>query len=248
MINKLIILCFPIFLLAVVNPYKQLDVNEKTNLLVNYFINKDLRDIIPRAPIKESIKDNSPINPVKYEQYYSYIQRLKAINDAREEEQRDIDEKYAGKVGFYNGKLKKLKKYYSKEENLHPILQNSFNKVYKILYGKPKLKDIKYDKTIHKITATVWVDNIYGYLKWNEKKITIDIPIDMEKEFIEKNRMAKVFINFIYKNNLLKIKDATIIFNKQEYKANFIKKINKSNKLIIKINNDIFKLIKLEDK
>ena len=248
MIKKLILLCLPLFLFAINDPYKELNVDEKINLLVNYFLNKDLKKIVPPKPIKESIKDDSPINPVKYELYFSYIQRLKAINDSRKEEQQNIDEKYAGQIGFYNGKLKKLKKHYDKEENLHPILQNSFNKVYKILYGKPKLKDVKYDKTINKITATVWVESIYDYMNWKERKITIEMPSNIKDIFIDKNRMSKILINYEYKDNLLKIKDLSITFNEKIYKANFINQINNTIKLVIKINDDIFKFIKIEDK
>ena len=247
-VNKLLILCLPIFLYAVDNPYTQLSVDEKVNLLVNYFINKDLKNIIPAVPIKESIKDDSPINPVKYELYFSYIQRLKAINDSRIEEQNNIDVKYEGEIGFYNGKLKKLKHYYAKKENLHPILQNSFNKTYKILYGQPKLKDVSFDTTTDKTIGTVWIDSIYGYLTQKEKKITIDIPKELRDAFIIKNRISKVFINFNFSDNLLKPKNLTILYDEKEYNANFIKKINRSIKLEIKINNDIFKPVKIEDK
>ncbi|MEA3554622.1 MAG: hypothetical protein U9R39_09550 [Campylobacterota bacterium] len=247
-LNKILILCFPIFLYAVSNPYTELKIDEKVNLLVNFFLNKELKNIIPKEPIKESIKDDSPINPIKYELYFSYIQRLKAINDSRAQEQKDIDEKYAGKIGFYNGKLKTLKKYYNKEENLHPILQNSFNKVYKILYGKPKLKDVSFDPLTKKVTATVWVGSIYGYLKWDEKKITIDIPEDIRDIFIEENRMSKIFLNYDFTNNILKLKNLTILYDEKLYKANFVNKINKSIKLVIKINDDIFRLVKIEDK
>jgi|GEM_PF-2472342 len=246
-LNKILILCLPIFLYAVDNPYTKLKVDEKVNLLVNYFVNKELKAIIPPKPIKESIKDDSPINPVKYELYFSYIQRLKAINDSRIEEQKSIDEKHAGKIGFYNGKSNRLKLFYEKEENLHPILQNSFNKVYKILYGKPKLKNLKFNKQSGKITATVWVDSIYNYQKWKEQEIDIEIPLGVRDIFVDQYRTARVYINFDYKNNLLKIKDLTVLFNKKSYKAIFINNINDSIKLVIKINDDIFKFARIED-
>ncbi len=247
MINKIILLCLPLFLFAVNNPYEQLKTDEKVNLLVNYFLNKDLKALIPPKPIKESIEDNSPINPIKYELYFSYIQRLKAINDSRKEEQKDINEKYAGKIGFHNGRLNKLKRFYEKEENIHPILQNNFNKVYKILYGKPKLKELKFNKQSGKITAIVWIDSIYNYQKWKEQEINIEIPLDIREIFLEQYRTARVYINFDYKNNILKIKDLTVKFQKKEYKATFINKINDSIKLVIKINDDIFKLAKVEE-
>ena len=95
--------------------------------------------------------------------YYNYIQRLRAIQQSRTDEQSDIDEKYAGKVGFYNGKLKNLKKHYDKEENLYPLLQNAFNKTFRVIYGKPKIKDLKFDEKINKVVGTIWVDDIYGY-------------------------------------------------------------------------------------
>ncbi|MEA3497682.1 MAG: hypothetical protein U9R16_01360 [Campylobacterota bacterium] len=245
--RKLIFLFLPIFLFAIENPYKQLEVDEKINLLLNYFLNKDLKTKMPTKPIKETIKDNSLINPIQYELYFSYIQRLKTINESRTDEQKEISEKYNWEIKEYNKKLNELKKHYSKDENLLPILQNNFNKVYKILYGKPKLKNVYYNKSIDKVIATIWVDTIYGYNKFKDKTIHIDLPTSHRDKFIEFYREAKVQILFDHTDNLLKLKGVEFLFQDKIYKGNFIDKTNNSIKLVIKINNDIFQLVKIED-
>lgn len=248
MTKFLFFLLLPIFLFGIHNPYENLNTDEKINLLVNYFLNKELKTKVPPPPIKEKIEDDGPINPIKYELYFSYIQRLRAINESRKEEQQLIDEKYEGKVGFYNGKLNSLRKYYNIENNLHPILQNAFNRTYKVMYGKPKLKKTFYDKKKNKVFSTVWVADIYGLNKWEEKNITIDIPKELIEIFVTKYRTAKVQIQYNYHNNILKIKDLVIKFEDKQYKGNFVNKINKEVKLNIKTNDDIFRPIKLEDK
>ncbi len=242
----LVLLIIPIVTFAIVNPYKNVSNSEKINLLVNYFINEDLKKLIPPKPIKGKIKDNSPINPVKYEQYFSYIQRIKAITDERTAEQNKIDMKYKGVVGFYNGKLNSLKDKYQSSKELNKIVQNSFNKTFKILFGKPKIKDLYFDKNISKIVATLWVDDIYGYDVWVKQSIVIDIPKDTQSIFLETYKTSKVFIQFDYDNNLLKLKDIMILFQKKRYNANFKDIIKQDIQLDIQVNNDIYKPVEFD--
>ncbi len=99
------ILLWSSYSLAVVNPYKSLPVNEKINVMVNYFLNEELNNLKPILPQKEKLQDDDAnLEPIKYEQYFNYIQRLKAIRESRVDEQKKIDEKYQGQVAFYNGK------------------------------------------------------------------------------------------------------------------------------------------------
>jgi len=244
MIRIFLALIIPFYLFAVYNPYEGLETEKKIELLVNYFLNKELRTKLDPKPIKGKLEDNGPINPTKYERYYNYIQRLKAINEQRIKEQKAIDEKYAGEVGYYNGKLKNKKIFYSKKENILPLIQLSFNKAYKIIYGKPKLKDVV--KKDGKIYATLWVDDIYGFSKWEDRKIIIDIPKDLLDQFVNRYRISKVNVEFDYNNNIVKLKDVKIRYDLKNYKASFLEKIKYNIKLNIKIDDDIFRPIKID--
>ena len=245
MIKIIILLITPYLLFALYNPYKELATSEKINILVNYFLNQELRTKLDKKPIKDKIDNDGPINPTKYERYFNYIQRLKAINEERIIQQQNIDDKYAGEVGYYNGKLKNLQKFYNDKENILPILQHSFNKAFKLIYGKPKIKNLNYSKKENKIYATIWVDDIYGFSKWDERNIEIIVPPTMRKQFLDQYRTAKVNIEFNYVNNIVTLKDIIIKFDQKHYKGNFTQKQKYKIKLNIKIDDDIFKPIKI---
>jgi len=246
---KYLLIAFSLTIFLQANPYKELDSTIKLNLMINHFLNDELKKIVPPKPIKKKLKDDGlSLDPVKYEQYYNYIQRIKAITDSRVEAQNNINEKFEGKVGFYNGKLKKLKRFYEKEKNINPILQKSINKAFKVVYGKPKFINISYNKKDNIIYGILHIEDIYNIDKFEDKKIKIDIPKKDREYFLKIYEKVKVLIAFKYKNNNLYLKDITYIFNNKKYKANFVKIRNKKIKLNIKINDDIFQLIKIEDK
>ncbi len=242
-----IVLSLSLFLQA--NPYKELDSTIKLNLMINYFLNEELRKVTPLTPVKDKVQDDGlSLDPVKYERYYNYIQRIKAIHDSRVEVQKDIDEKYAGKVGFYNGKLKVLKRFYAKDENLNPLLQISINKAFKVVYGKPKLKDIRHSAEDNMMYGLLHIEDIYGIDKFEDRRIKINIKKDKVDEFLKIYEKLKIKVQFDYKNNKLSLINGLFILDKKEYKVNFTDKINKKIKLDIKINDDIFHLIKIKDK
>ncbi len=244
---KIIALFFPLFLFALTNPYENISVNEKINILVNSFVNEELKSQIPSPPIKDKLKDDSPIVRIQYELHFSYIQRFKAITQEREKELKKIEEKYIGDIGFYNGKLKTLKHFYEQDENINPLIQNSINKTYKIIYGKPKIKDVIFDQKDSKVKATVYAEDIYGFNKWKEQRIFIDIPQELVNTFVDKYREAFAKIAFKYKEDILSIDFVEILFQENSYKGSFIGDINGKIKLNIKINDDIFQPIKLGD-
>jgi hypothetical protein len=240
----LIALCLTLFLQA--NPYKELDSDIKLNLMINYFLNEELKKIVPPKPIEEKMQDDGlSLDPVKYEKYYNYIQRIKAIHDSRAAEQKDINEKYEGKIGFYNGKLKVLKRFYAKEKNLNPLLQISINKAFKVVYGKPVFRNMKYDQNTNTIYGILHIKNIYSIDKFEDKKIEFYMEEKNINKFLAKYDKLKVKVQFDYKENKLYLKDSLFLLNNKEYKVNFTDKINDKIKLDIKINDDIFHLIKI---
>jgi len=246
MIKYTLVLVFSFISLSA-NPYKNLDDAIKLNVMVNYFVNDELKTLVPKVPIKEELQDDgATLDPVKYEYYFNYIQRLKAIHESRAEEQENIDEKFEGKIAFYNGKLKTLKRFYQKKENLEPIIANSINKAFKVVYGNPKFDALitNNKKTIGSIIA----DNIYDVSQFKPKKIQMVLDEKIEKSFLTKYRNIKPKIQFEYKNKTLYFKDILFTFNGKEYVANFVDKTSWNVKLNIKINDDIFRLIKIEEK
>jgi len=247
MMKKFVLLLFPLYLFAVVNPYENLAVQEKLNIVINYFLNEELKTKLPLRPIKEILEDDgASLEPVKYEYYFSYIQRIKAIRESRADEQKSIDEKYEGKVSFYNGKVRTLNKFYSDIENLYPILETSINKAYKVVYGKPTIKDVIYDKNIEAITATLHVEDIYGINKYIDKKIKINLSKKVKYMFLNDYDKEKVKIKFEYTNDLLVLKNVLIEFKEKDYIGTFLEKQNDKVVLDVKIDENIFKQIMIK--
>ena len=241
-----IILLFTIALKA--NPYEDLNYQIKLNLILNYFINKEIKDNIPSKPIKGILEDDGlNTEPIKYEKYFQYIQRIKAIHESRTEAQQNIDDKYAQKVEFYNAKLKVLKKFYKDSQNLNPIIQNGINKAFKVIYGKPIFKDLKYSKDMNSIEGLLFVQNIYNIEHFKSKKIVILNLKDKSSDFLDTYQDIRINVRFKYYNDTLSLKDILFAFDSDWYTANFVEKTNKNFKLQIKINDDIFSLIKIEN-
>ncbi|MEA2017278.1 MAG: hypothetical protein U9N59_02420, partial [Campylobacterota bacterium] len=199
MIKYLLFVTLSLSLSLEANPYKELDSSIKLNLMINHFLNIELKKIVPPKPIKEILQDDGlSLDPVKYERYYNYIQRIKAIYESRAEEQKNIDEKYAGKVGFYNGKLKVLKRFYAKEININPLLQTSINKAFKVVYGKPKFKKLNYDKEKDILYATLTTQNIYDIDKFEDKELKLYVYKDNIDDIINNYKDIDIKVGFEY--------------------------------------------------
>lgn len=247
MIQK-IVLFISFFIYLNANPYDNLDKNIKINLLVNHFFNQELKSLMPQKPIKAILEDDGAnLDPVKYELYFNYIQRLKAIHESRKEQQVKIDEKYEGQVAFYNGKIKNLKKFYKKSENINPILQNSINKTLKVVYGNPRFYGVDFDERKNEFYGFLVVENIYNIEKFQKKKIVFSLPRDKIDTFLKNYKDVKPRVQFEYKNNILKFKNLLFDFDRKEYKAFFAHTVDDTIKLDIKINDDIFRLVKIEE-
>lgn len=231
------------------DPYANLDTNIKINLLVNHFFNQELKSLMPKKPKKEILEDDGAnLEPVKYELYFNYIQRLKAIHESRKEQQVKIDEKYEGQVAFYNGKLKNLKKFYNKSENKNPLLENSINKALKVVYGNPKLYGVDFNERKNEFYGFLVVEDIYNIGTFQKKKIVFSLPKEKIDKFLKRYDKIKPRVQFEYKNTLLKFKNLLFDFDSKEYKAFFVENVDGKIKLDIKINDDIFRLVKIEEK
>lgn len=245
---KILLLLTPLYLFAISNPYITLDKYEKLNVMINYFINEEIEKSKPPLPVKRELKDDgASLDPVKYELYFSYIQRLKAIKESRAEEQKNIDVEYAGKIGFYNGKLKSLKEYYHDQKNLYPILQTSVNKAFKVVFGKPIFSNIVYNSEINFLSAKLDTLDLYDIDSYTPKAVELFIYQGIRDEFIKHQSQSNLHVRFDFDGEYLIYKDILFTFKDQEFIAKFIKQPTQKIKLNIKINDDIFHPIKIEE-
>ena len=241
-------LLIPFYLFAMPNPYSSLDQNEKLNIMINHFLNLSLENIKPPLPVKKPLKDDgATLDPVKYELYFSYIQRLKAIREGRAEEQLIIDEDYIGKIGFYNGKLKSLQKFYAEEKNLYPLLKDSINKAFKIVFGKPIFSDIVYDHDINLLKANLNSIDIYKVSDFAPQELELFVYKGIRDDFMKFHNESNIKVRFDFDGTYLIFKDVLFTFKDNEYIGNFLNPSNMRIKLNIKINDDIFRPLETGD-
>jgi len=229
-----------------INPYEKLLDNEKISLFCQYFIDKQIQAQLPPKPKKDKIKDEEiTLKPIKYEPYYNYIKRLKAIKKSLAQEQKKINEKYAGDVAFYNGKIKKLQQNFQQKQFFDPIVKEALNKAFFVVYGKPKIKNLHYDKLTNKLTAIFYVDDIYHICKFLEQKILIYINPTKVEDFLQNYSNSTVVVNLQRKDNYLTYDDISIFYKDDEYIATFLTKLDKKIKLNITLNNKLFETIQI---
>ena len=233
---------FTTFILA--NPYKNISVDEKITLFTNYFLNESIKSKLPKKPLKGVPKKHEyNYEPTKYELYYNYIQRLKAIEESIKEEQKKLEQKYEADIYKYNKKLKALKKFYSQEKNLYPIFAESFNKALKVVYGKPILI-IKSGST----GVQFFLDTIAIYSEKNFTPKPIEFNYADEKRMFNFYQMCDLSVTFNFDNNLLQYDEVICSYKDKIYQGKIKLKTNKKIKLNIKLNDDIFQPIKISNK
>jgi len=244
-VKKIVFLSLiPLYLLALSNPYNSLPANEKLNIMVNHFLNLSLKNIRPPFPVKKTLKDDgATLDPVKYELYFNYIQRLKVIRESRAKEQLKIDEDYIGKIGFYNGKLKSLQRDYEKKENLYPLLNDSVNKAFKIVFGKPKFIDITYNDEINLLKGKLATIKIYKVADFEPLELELFIYKDIRDDFIKYHNESDIKVRFDFDGKYLIFKDVIFNFKDNEYIGSFLSPEKIKIKLDLKINDDIFQTI-----
>lgn len=245
--KKIVLLLLPVYLFAVVSPYESLDFDEKINLMANYFFNEELQSKLPKKPEKQKHEKIGDIKAIKHEAYFAYIQRLKALKKAWEEEEKKINEKYEGEVGYYNGNMKALFKFYKKPINQKDIIQNSINKTLKVFLGKPKLQNLEIIKDTPKIEADLFANDFYGYGYKFEHRVVLDIPLEDQMSFYNRYRRSKIIVRVHYEDRLLSFADVKVYFEGKEYNGRFKNNVKDTVKLDIKINDDIFQPIKIKE-
>lgn len=243
MIKYFILLLTPIYIFAIYNPYSQIDDKEKLNIFINYFINKSIKESLPAKPVRDKKVDNSVIKMIKSEEYFAFIQRVKNIKEKREKDKILFDKEYKYKIESYNKKIDELKEFYSKNKNIENLLEDSFNKSFLIVYGKPKLKDIYYDSSRDKIIGKLFIDDIFFHNNWGINEIYIDVPTKLRKIFLKQSLISQARVEFDYKNYEATVKGIKIYFDREIFDAYFVKPINYKIKIKVKIDKSLFKKV-----
>ncbi len=241
-----IVFLIPLYLFAIQNPYKSLNFDERFNLLMNYFLNEELTGVLPQKPEPKKVEPLGQIQKQDYERYYTYVQRVKFLEEENKRERDAAFEEYQGQVGYYNGKLSNLEKYYLEENHIDEILQNSINKTLKVFYGNPKIKELTLKDG--KIKAVLYNKSFYGYDYGFEKDLLIDIPPDMQEKFWNRYKSAKIKVVFQKLGDTLFMTGVDVIFDQKSYKGSFLGETDFEIKLNVKINDDIFRPITIGDK
>lgn len=240
----LIIFLIPLYIFALQNPYKSLKFDEKFNLLMNHFLNEELRTVLPQKPVIAEVEPLGQIEKQDYERYYTYVQRVKFLKEENQREKDLAREEYEGKVGYYNGKISNLEKYYLEQNHIDEIIGHSINKTLKVFYGNPKIKDLTLKD--EKIKATLYNKNFYGYNYNIQKDVLLDIPPSLQERFWNRYKSAKIKVVFERVGDTIFVKNLDVVFDAKSYKGIFLDKVDLQIKLNVKINDDIFRPIIIE--
>ena len=240
--NKIVFICILFISSLFANPYKVLSEETQLSIMVNYFFNRQIKEEFPPRPIKEVyVEEENNLNPGQYERYYNYIQRLKAIEETRRESIQKIEEKFRGKASYYNGKLDALKEYYKDKTNRKAFLQEAINQAFKVVYGKPYVSAFRNKKDM--VEAKLRATPIYDL----ENSLDLDLIYDIEILKIHDYKRYPAFVYFNYENEYLEIDSIKIVIDGEAYYGKLKNQNNGKIKLKVKINDDIFQKIKLED-
>ena len=245
-ISFIFILC----LQGIENPYAKLNIEQKLQILIEYFIQKQIKAYFPKKPQKAQVDDKSPIKIVKFERYYNYIQRLKYIKEQRELAKKQAIEEYNRAIEEYNKKILKLKQYYTDTNHFSKIVNIALNNSFKIFYGKPII--LKPYLKDNKIYAKIIAREIYSSYKYSfECEVVIDgeLSNDEVERLLKSYREIKVLVVFDYNFNkkILQYKNVILKFHNKSYKGIFVKQ-PAPYKIDIKLDDKIFQLIKKGEK
>jgi hypothetical protein len=199
----------------------------KLSILTEYFMNKRLKLDKPKMP-------NKPKAPKKlikgeFETTKAFNKRLKK---AEEKRQKEI-EKYNKLVQKISNKHNRKVKYL--QDNIDKIRNIAMNKAYGIVYGKPKLKELKYnaDKEL-----------FYGKVISTKKNLEYDVNfhVPLKKAKFIKKKLLKSNLKVIYKyeNEKMVLQNIEIPMNKNIYTA-YITDKNHINNDEIKVTNNSLK-------
>jgi hypothetical protein len=224
------------------NPYKTLDIDTQLSIFTNHFISEQIKKELPKKPKKEEyVPEDIDLNPGKYERYYNYVQRLKAIEQSKKEALEKIEQKFRGQASYYNGKLDSIKNFYEDEKNLEPLLKKALNNAFKVVYGKPIVEDFQLDGSF--AGATLSAMPLYRL----ENPLNLKLLFD--QELLDEKLLSsyEALVSFKRDKNAYSIDEVQIKVDDTPYSGKIKNKNNATFKLNVKINNDIFQKIKLED-
>ena len=185
------------------DPYKKsLSNSEKVAMLTNQLINKDLNAHKPKRPIIPKAKT---LVKGEFEKTVEFNQRVAIAQKNRKELIDSIVSKYKAEVQIYNS---------YKQKNIDRITKESASKALATVYGKPTIKNLKYDAD----SETFFGELVS--LKGNfREKIAIKIPRNEAREYKKVYHSISPKIIFDMSSTNLSLKEIRIPFKKRTYLA-----------------------------
>ena len=195
----------------VVNPYKNLDKQDKLNILTTYFVEKELKEIkkkYPSEPKKPIIKKADSLVKGRFEKTSQFQKRVKTVKQKREAYITTVENEYKKKVLEYNRKTQELTDLYNKKvaylkNNSEKVTAEAMSKAYDVVYGMPQLTAIDYD-----------ADNELFYAELTSskgnfsKKVAIKVPLSIAEQFYDAPKKTKVI--YEYSNGKIYLKDIKV--------------------------------------
>jgi hypothetical protein len=216
-------------------------------ILTEYFINERLnipKPSLPQKPKEPELPKDKTLKKGEFETTAMFNQRVKKEKKKLSNKIAKLDKEYRKKIDRYNQKVKKISSEYNKkvkflQDNIHKVRSIAFNKAYGYIYGKPLLKDIKYDAD--KQTFFAKVVSSKKDLKYN---IEFEVPLTSARK--TKKELAKVSPKMIfeYKNGKMLLKDIDIPLRKNTLTAYVSNKNYKDSDVLITVDSSSLKLEK----
>jgi hypothetical protein len=216
-------------------------------ILTEYFINERLnipKPSLPQKPKEPELPKEKTLKKGEFETTAMFNQRVKKEKKKLSNKIVKLDKEYRKKIDRYNQKVKKISNEYNKkvkflQDNMHKVRSIAFNKAYGYIYGKPLLKDIKYDADKQKFFAKVVSSK--RDLKYN---IEFEVPLTSARK--TKKELAKVSPKMIfeYKNGKMLLKDIDIPLRKNTLTAYVSNKNYKDSDVLITVDSSSLKLEK----
>jgi hypothetical protein len=193
------------------------------SILTQYFINQKLNIPKPKLP-KKPTEPKMPSQDIKLKkgEFETTAMFEKRVQKEKQKIARKVDrlnKRYQQDVKRYNDKVKKISEEYNKkveylQSNIDKIQSVALNRAYGYIYGKPVLKDIKYDADKQKFFAKVVSSK--NDLSYN---VELNVPLKDAKNTKKRLQDSTVKMIFDYKLGKMTLKDIDIITNNKTLTA-----------------------------
>ena len=219
---------------------------ERIVALTNYLVSKELNSVkpnFPAKPEKPSLPEAQKLIKGKYEKTVAFEERVEVAKKERIKHINALEESYAKEVKIYNAEIKKLTDEYNntlaiKQKNIEAIKFLALQKAYIAVYGKPHLKNLKYDAD----SETFYADVQSQRGAFNEK-VTINVPLINAKDFEKSVEDLQLEVAFDYTNDKLLFKNISVEKSNDEKYVAMLSDVNyKPQQISVAVNNGALNL------